>query len=62
MVVLNDLDRFHLVMEVIARTPRLKQKGEAVMQVLEKKLLEHKRYISEYGEDMPEIRNWKWGD
>ena len=60
MVVLNDLDRFHLVMDVIDRVPQLGPRAAYVKQSLLEKLVEHKRYIAQYGEDMPEIRNWKW--
>ena len=60
MVVLNDLDRFHLVMDVIDRVPRLESAGAHVMQQMRDKRFEHKRYIAEHGEDMPEIRDWKW--
>lgn len=60
MVVLNDLDRFHLVMDVIDRVPKLGYKAAYVKQMLEDKLIEHKHYIEEYGEDMPEILDWKW--
>ncbi|MEN9239777.1 MAG: hypothetical protein Q6J68_03385, partial [Thermostichales cyanobacterium SZTDM-1c_bins_54] len=60
MVVLNDCDRYHLVMDVIDRVPALKYVGAHVKQILRDKLVEHKHYIREYGEDMPEIRNWKW--
>ena len=60
MVVLNDLDRFHLVMDVIDRVPKLGSSAAYVKQLLSEKLVEHKRYIAEHGEDMPEIRNWKW--
>ncbi len=60
MVVLNDLDRFHLVGDVIDRVPRLGGRAAYVKQELRDKLIEHKRYITEYGEDMPEIRNWRW--
>ncbi len=61
MVVLNDLDRFHLVMDVIDRVPKLGPSAAYVKQALSEKLVEHRRYIAEHGEDMPEIRNWKWG-
>ncbi|MEH2324167.1 MAG: phosphoketolase family protein [Nostoc sp.] len=60
MVVLNDLDRFHLVMDVIDRVPKLGYRAAYVKQELEDKLIEHKHYIEKYGDDMPEIRNWKW--
>lgn len=61
MVVMNDLDRFHLVNDVIDRVPQLGPRAAHVKQALRDKLIEHKRYIGENGEDMPEIRNWKWG-
>ncbi|MBD2301338.1 phosphoketolase family protein [Nostoc sp. FACHB-87] len=60
MVVLNDLDRYHLVMDVIDRVPKLGYKAAYIKQHLQDKLIEHKHYISQYGEDMPEIRNWQW--
>ncbi|HJS24800.1 MAG TPA: phosphoketolase family protein [Pyrinomonadaceae bacterium] len=60
MVVLNDLDRFHLVMDVIDRVPKLETIGAHLLQEMRDKRFEHKRYISEHGEDMPEIRDWKW--
>ena len=60
MVVLNDLDRFHLVMDVIDRVPKLEAVGAHLSQQMRDKRFEHKRYIYEYGEDMPEIRDWKW--
>ena len=62
MVVLNELDRFHLVGDVIDRVPSLGSRAAYVKQVLRNKLLDHKDYIHKHGEDMPEIRNWKWGD
>ncbi len=62
MVVLNDLDRFHLVADVIDRVPGLGSRAAYVKQFLRDKLLDHKKYIDKYGEDMPEIRNWKWSD
>jgi xylulose-5-phosphate/fructose-6-phosphate phosphoketolase len=61
MVVLNELDRFHLVGDAIDRVPQLGPKAAYAKQAIRDKLLEHKRYISQYGEDMPEIRNWRWG-
>jgi xylulose-5-phosphate/fructose-6-phosphate phosphoketolase len=61
MVVLNDLDRFHLVGDVIDRVPGLGARAAYVKQALRDKLLDHKNYIHKYGQDMPEIRNWKWG-
>jgi xylulose-5-phosphate/fructose-6-phosphate phosphoketolase len=62
MVVLNDLDRFHLASDVIARVPQLHARARELEQVIRAKLLEHKRYIEQYGEDLPEIRNWRWGE
>jgi xylulose-5-phosphate/fructose-6-phosphate phosphoketolase len=61
MVVLDDLDRFHLVGDVIDRVPGLGARAAYVKQALRDKLLDHKNYIHKYGQDMPEIRNWKWG-
>ena len=60
MVVLNDLDRFHLVEAVIDRVPQLGYLAASVKQAMRDKLIEHKEYIGKYGEDLPEIRNWKW--
>jgi xylulose-5-phosphate/fructose-6-phosphate phosphoketolase len=60
MVVLNDLDRFHLVGDVIDRLPHLESRGAYIKQYLRNKLLDHKSYIDIHGEDMPEIRSWKW--
>ncbi len=61
MVVLNDLDRFHLVAAVIDRLPTLGLRAACVLQEIQAKLLAHTAYINQHGEDMPEIRNWKWG-
>ena len=60
MTVLNDLDRFHLAGDVIDRVTRLRSGAGHVKQFLRDKLAEHKRYIEQHGDDMPEIRNWKW--
>ena len=60
MVVLNELDRFHLVGDVIDRVPSLGSRAAYAKQYLRDKLLDHKAYIHKHGEDMPEIRNWKW--
>lgn len=60
MVVMNELDRFHLVAEVINRVPSLGHSAAYAQQELRDKLIEHKQYIAKYGEDLPEIRNWKW--
>ncbi len=62
MRVLNALDRFHLVMDTIDRVPRTGDRGIYLKQQLRDKLIEHKQYIDKYGQDLPEIRNWKWGD
>ena len=62
MTVLNDLDRFHLVQDVINRLPKLGESGAALKKIVQDKLLEHKQYINKNGVDMPEILNWKWKD
>lgn len=59
MVVLNDLDRFHLAADVIARVSALGSRAAYVQQAIRDKLIEHKQYIDRHGEDMPEIRNWR---
>jgi xylulose-5-phosphate/fructose-6-phosphate phosphoketolase len=61
MCVLNDLDRFHLVQDVIDRVPELGTKAAYAKQAIRDKLIEHKQYITKYGEDMPEISRWTWG-
>jgi xylulose-5-phosphate/fructose-6-phosphate phosphoketolase len=61
MVVLNDLDRFHLAGDVIERVPGLAGRATVAIEFLRNKLLDHQAYITEHGEDMPEIRDWKWG-
>jgi xylulose-5-phosphate/fructose-6-phosphate phosphoketolase len=60
MAVLNDLDRFHLAGDAIDRLPQLHAGAEYIRQGLRDKLVEHHEYITRYGEDLPEIRNWRW--
>jgi xylulose-5-phosphate/fructose-6-phosphate phosphoketolase len=60
MTVLNDLDRFHLVSDTVDRLPQLDASAGYVRQEMRDKLTEHHEYIVRYGEDMPEIRNWRW--
>ena len=60
MTVLNDMDRFHLVMDTLDRLPQLKERTAYLKQEMQDKLVEHKYYIRKHGLDMPEIRNWKW--
>ncbi len=60
MVVLNDLDRFHLVGDVLDRVPALGARAAYAKQLIRDKLIEHKAYICKHGEDLPEVRNWKW--
>ena len=60
MTVMNDIDRFHLVQDVIDRLPQLGDKAAYLKQEMQDKLIEHKNYIRKNGVDMPEIREWKW--
>jgi xylulose-5-phosphate/fructose-6-phosphate phosphoketolase len=60
MTVMNDIDRFHLAGDVIDRVPRLAAVGAHMKQHLRNRLIEHKLYIAQHGDDMPEIRDWKW--
>ena len=62
MVVRNDLDRFHLVADVIDRVPGLQATAAYAKQTIRDKLIEHRQYIERHGEDMPEIREWTWND
>jgi xylulose-5-phosphate/fructose-6-phosphate phosphoketolase len=61
MCVLNDLDRYHLVQDVIDRLPQLRAKAAYVKQAIRDALIDHKEYIYEHGEDAPEISGWTWG-
>jgi len=61
MRVQNDIDRFHLVQDVVDKVPRVGSKGAYLKQAMRDNLIEHKHYIDEHGEDLPEIRNWRWG-
>ena len=61
MCVRNQIDRFSLVGDVIARVPKLGARGAYALQAIREKLLDHKSYIARHGDDMPEIRDWKWG-
>jgi xylulose-5-phosphate/fructose-6-phosphate phosphoketolase len=60
MTVLNDMDRFHLAQDVIARLPQLGPRAAYLRQALEDKLIEHRHYIREHGQDLPEVRDWQW--
>jgi xylulose-5-phosphate/fructose-6-phosphate phosphoketolase len=60
MCVLNDLDRFHLFQDVIDRVPHIGASGAYEKQMVRDKLIEHREYVRTHGEDMPEIREWKW--
>lgn len=60
MVVLNDVDRFHLVINVMDRVPSMQPHANTIKQAMHEKLNEHKQYIEKHGEDMPQIRDWKW--
>jgi xylulose-5-phosphate/fructose-6-phosphate phosphoketolase len=60
MVVLNDLDRFHLAGDVVDRVPSLGSRVAYVKQFIRDKLIDHKAYIREHGQDMPEVREWRW--
>ena len=60
MRVQNELDRYHLVMDAIKYIPKLQNRGSRLVQWCKDKLVEHKNYIAEYGEDLEIVRNWKW--
>ena len=61
MCVINDLDRFHLVGDVIDRVPKLGERAAYAKQEIRDRLIDHREYIRRYGDDMPEIKNWTWG-
>jgi xylulose-5-phosphate/fructose-6-phosphate phosphoketolase len=58
--VMNDIDRFHLAADVVERVPRLRNTSAHFKQLLRDKLIDHKQYVMQHGDDMPEIKNWKW--
>ena len=60
MCVLNEIDRFHLAIDVIDRVPKLSRVSGSLRQELRNKLIDHRRYVRAHGEDMPEIRDWRW--
>jgi xylulose-5-phosphate/fructose-6-phosphate phosphoketolase len=61
MTVRNDLDRFHLVKDVAERVPKLGPRAGHIAQAMRERLVQHQTYAYEHGEDLPEIRNWRWG-
>jgi xylulose-5-phosphate/fructose-6-phosphate phosphoketolase len=60
MTVMNDLDRYHLAGDVVDRVARLQRVGAHFKQFLRNKLVEHKQYVREFGDDLPEVKNWSW--
>jgi xylulose-5-phosphate/fructose-6-phosphate phosphoketolase len=58
--VLNDLDRFHLFADVVDRVPALAPEAAHLKQMIRDKLTEHRQYVRRTGQDMPEIRDWRW--
>jgi xylulose-5-phosphate/fructose-6-phosphate phosphoketolase len=62
MVVLNEMDRFHLVQDVIDRLPQLGSRAAYAKQAIRDALIEHRQYINEHGEDHPVVLGWKWGE
>ena len=62
MRVQNEIDRYHLVLSALKRLPQLGNRGAILNQICQDKLVMHKQYIEEFGQDMPEVVNWKWKD
>ncbi len=62
MRVQNELDRFHLVQKAVELLPQLGNRGAYLIQMMKDKLVEHNQYISDYGLDLPEIRDWTWAE
>ena len=62
MRVLNDIDRFDLVIDAVRHLPQLGNRGAYLVQKMQDKLVEHKQYIRDNGVDLPEVREWKWND
>ena len=60
MVVLNYLDRFHLVADVVDRVPQLGPSAAYLKQLIRDKLIDHRQYVNTHGQDLPEVRDWKW--
>ena len=60
MCVLNDLDRFHLVNDVIDRVPKLRARAAYAKQAIRDRLIDHREYVRRCGDDMPEMKNWRW--
>jgi xylulose-5-phosphate/fructose-6-phosphate phosphoketolase len=62
MCVLNQIDRFHLVSDVVDRVSKLGERAAYGKQAIRDKLIDHREYICHYGDDMPEIKNWTWAE
>ena len=60
MCVLNNIDRFQLATDAVRRVERLASQADAMEQWYSEEIQRHKLYVSEHGEDMPEVRNWRW--
>ncbi|MGH3465504.1 MAG: phosphoketolase, partial [Kribbellaceae bacterium] len=60
MLVMNDMDRYHLAMDVIDRVPALGTRAITVRQYLADQRVRHRAYVTQHGEDLPEVRDWRW--